>query len=212
MFENISDDEEPEVDKDPGKHGRLVIDLESVDEARVDKSTDDLEEHSTRPTSGAEKATEAEAKLRAEGVSSQFNTRLTSDVDSGYGGMCEQSTIEHRRRRRNSSSCSSTSVHSTSSEDSGTRSKSGPSVRGSNLFQYFTDMWEAAEAEVASDVQRSWKKKLRHTEKNIMTEIRRQDVSLQQQPERLLPNMQENARKQVHAAVIYHHHHLSYIQ
>jgi len=195
VFENISDDEEPEIDKDPGEPGRLVIDLESADDERVEKSTADLrEEHSTHPTSGAEKATEAE------GVSSQFSARLASDVvDSGLGSVCEQSSVERHRRRRNSSSCSSTSIHSTSSDDSRTRA----SVRGSNLCQYFTDMWEAADAEVASGVQRNWKAKLKHTENSIMTDLRRQDVSLHQQPERLLPEMEENARKQVHTVVIY---------
>jgi len=97
-------------------------------------------------------------------------------------------------------------IHRTSTEDSKTsserkrcsknrHSKSRSPLRstGSGRAQYFMAQWASAPVKDAQLVADTWKRRLRTTEANIMSEMRRQDKAIVQSDHRL----EESQRKQV---------------
>jgi len=200
VFEDISDDEEPERDKELElmqleAPSRLVIDLGGVDQDRSEKSADDALEDAAHPSPDAQKAVEADVRSRVDGASSHINT----DTDSS-GSKCERKSKQHLYDARNfttskrKSSVSTKHHHLQHSKHHRSESRSSTPGHGSGSAHYLMELWTTASAKEASAVVERWGRKVNETKKGKMEMLCRHDVALDL-PEHRTSELEENERR-----------------
>ena len=104
VYEDISDDEEPQKNTQPDEPRRLVIDPGTVNKGCVEKSVDDPAEDDGHATSDSKKAADPHATSSVDGSLLTFGTKRTSALvnSGGKGKQKSRRMIKGHHRSKNS--------------------------------------------------------------------------------------------------------------